>query len=89
MSESRPPTPDERRSVARGPLTLSEGQDLPRRSGVCIFCRCTVGKRQNSGLLLKHSIWISGWFETCPGTGTFGQPLSTGAVDPVEGIVEG
>jgi hypothetical protein len=32
MSESRPPTPDERRSVARGPLTLCEGQDLPRLS---------------------------------------------------------
>jgi hypothetical protein len=33
MSESRPPTLDgERESVARGPLTLFEGQDLPRRA---------------------------------------------------------
>ena len=31
MSESRPPTPDgERELVARGPLTLFDGQDLPR-----------------------------------------------------------
>ena len=31
MSESRPPTPDGREDVyARGPLTLCEGQDLPR-----------------------------------------------------------
>ena len=31
MFESRPPTPDgERELVARGPLTLFDGQDLPR-----------------------------------------------------------
>lgn len=43
--------------------------------GVCVFCKAIVGHRKRTRLLLKHAIWISGIFETCPGTGIYATPI--------------
>lgn len=44
--------------------------------GVCIFCKQRVGLRKRSSLMLKHSIWISGYFETCPGSGAHANKVN-------------
>jgi hypothetical protein len=44
--------------------------------GVCIFCKCVVPMRKSSHCLLKHTIWISGRFETCHGSGSYGQEVA-------------
>lgn len=48
-----------------------------RTEGVCIFCRQRVGLRKRSRLLLKHAIWVSGTWLTCPGTGVYATPIAS------------
>jgi hypothetical protein len=49
-----------------------------RAMGVCIFCKNVIGLRKRTGLLLKHPIWVSGNFLTCPGSGGYATPLPPG-----------